>query len=74
MTSRVNEVNGENLQDPPIKNPGYANGTGRVERKTDMLRSIGKQSGESVELVQEKKIMVGYGGKDLQKRKVLSLE
>jgi len=39
-----------------------------------MLRSIGKQSGESVELVQEKKIMVGYGGKDLQKRKVLSLE
>jgi len=27
MSSRVNEVNGENLQDPPIKNPGYANGT-----------------------------------------------
>ena len=26
MSSRVNEVNGENLQDPPIKNPGYANG------------------------------------------------
>jgi len=25
MSSRVNEVNGENLQDPPIKNPGYAN-------------------------------------------------
>ena len=25
------------------------------ERKTDMLRSIGKQSGESVESVQEKK-------------------
>jgi len=22
---RVNEVNGENLQYPPIKNPGYAN-------------------------------------------------
>ena len=38
-----------------------------------MLRSIGKQSVESVESVQEKK-MVGYGGKDLQKRKVLSLE
>ena len=35
-----------------------------------MLRSIGKQSGESD---QEKK-KVGYGGKDLQKRKVLSLE
>jgi len=29
-----------------------------------MLRSIGKQSGESVESVQEKKV-VGYGGKDL---------
>jgi len=29
---------------------------GRVEReKTDMLRSIGKQSGESMESVQEKK-------------------
>jgi len=26
MSSTVNEVNGENLQDPPIKNPGYANG------------------------------------------------
>jgi len=25
MSSRVNEVNGENLQDPQIKNPGYAN-------------------------------------------------
>jgi len=37
-----------------------------------MLRSIGKQSGESVELVQEKKRR--YGGKDVQKRKVLSLE
>jgi len=30
-----------------------------------MLRSIGKQSGESVESVQEKE-KVGYGGKDLQ--------
>jgi len=30
MSSRVNEVNGENLQDPPpIKNAGYANGTTR---------------------------------------------
>ena len=29
--------------------------TGRVERKTDMLTSIGKQSGESVEPVHEKK-------------------
>ena len=36
-----------------------------------MLRSIGKQSGESVESGEE---MVSYGGKDLQKRKVLSLE
>ena len=32
--------------------------------KTDMLRSIGKQSGESVESVRKK---VGYGGKELQK-------
>ena len=24
MSSTVNEVNGENLQDPPIKNSGYA--------------------------------------------------
>ena len=38
-------------------------------KKTDMLRNIGKQSGVSPE--EEKK---GYGGKDLQKRKVLSLE
>jgi len=36
-----------------------------------MLRSIGKQSGESVESVRKK---VGYGGKELQKWKVLSLE
>ena len=38
-----------------------------------MLRSIGKQSGESVG-VSPGEEMVGYGGKDLQKRKVLSLE
>jgi len=38
-----------------------------------MLRSIGKQFWESVESVQEKE-KVGYGGKDLQKWKVLSLE
>jgi len=31
----------------------------------DMLRSIGKQSAESMEEEKE-----GYGGKDLQKRKV----
>ena len=37
-----------------------------------MLRSIG-QSGESVESVPGEE-MVGYGGKDSQKRKVLSLE
>ena len=30
--SRVNKVNGENLQDPaPIKNPGYANARGRTD-------------------------------------------
>jgi len=39
-----------------------------------MLRSIGKKSGESVESVLKKKMTRGYGGKDLQKRKVLSLE
>jgi len=36
-----------------------------------MLRNIGKHSGESVESVQKKE-KEGYGGKDLQKRKVLS--
>ena len=41
---------------------------------TDMLRSTGKQSGESLESVLEKKRKASYGGKDLQKRKVLSLE
>jgi len=43
--------------------------------KTDMVRSISKQSGESVDrgvIPEEEK--VGYGGKDLQKRKVLSLQ
>jgi len=38
-----------------------------------MLRSIGKQSKESVESVLKKK-KNGCGGKDLQNRKVLSLE
>ena len=38
-----------------------------------MLRSIDKQSGESMESDRKKK-KVGYGGNDLQKRKVLSLE
>jgi len=38
-----------------------------------MLRSIGKQSGESVESVLKKKKNC-HGGKDLQKREVLSLE
>ena len=37
-----------------------------------MVRSIGKQSGESVVSPREEK--KGYDGKDLQKRKVLSLE
>jgi len=35
-----------------------------------MLRSIGKQSGESMEEEENE----GYCGKDLQKRKVISLE
>jgi len=45
----------------------------RKNKKTDMLRSISKQSGESVESVlkEEKE---GCGEKDLQKRKVLNLE
>jgi len=33
MSSRVNEVNGENLQDPPIKNPGYANALRQIQLK-----------------------------------------
>jgi len=37
-----------------------------------MLRSISKQSGESVSQSERRK--GGYVGKDLQKRKVLSLE
>jgi len=37
-------------------------------KKPDMFRSIGKESGESVESVRKKK--KSYGGKDLQKRKV----
>jgi len=36
-----------------------------------MLRSIGKQSVESVESSPEEE-KIGYGGKDLQKRKVLN--
>ena len=39
-----------------------------------MLRSIGKQSGKSVESVLKKKSEATVHGKDLQKRKVLSLE
>jgi len=41
-------------------------------KQTDMLRSIGKQPGESVKSVLKKKGR--YDGKDLEKRKVLSLE
>jgi len=40
--------------------------------KTYMLRSIGKQYRNLWSHSERKK--VGYGGKDLQKRKVLSLE
>jgi len=43
-------------------------------KKTDMFRSIGKQSGQSVESVLKKKRKDRDGEKDLQKRKVLSLE
>jgi len=38
-----------------------------------MLRSIGKQSRESMKSVRKKK-KIGCGGKDLPKRKVLSLK
>jgi len=40
--------------------------------ETDKLRSIGKSIGESVVSPEEEKD--GYGGKGLQKRKVLSQE
>ena len=52
---------------------GTTTNSGETESKNGYAQIIGKQSGESVESVQEKK-KVGYGGKDLQKRKVLSLE
>jgi len=49
------------------------NGKKIQSKETDMLvKSTSKQSGESVESVLKKK-RKGYGGKDLQKRKVLSL-
>jgi len=41
--------------------------------KTDMLGSIGKQSG-GIHGVSPEEEKAGYGGTDLQKRKVLSLE
>jgi len=47
--------------------------SGKQKVKKDMLRSVGKQSGESVESVRKKK-RKGCGGKNLQKIKVLSLE
>jgi len=42
------------------------------KHKTDVLRNNSKQSGESIEKKEEKR--KSSGGKDLQKRKVLSLE
>jgi len=45
----------------------------RKKVKTGVVRSIGKQSGESMESVPKKK-KEGYGVKDLQKRGVFSLE
>jgi len=44
----------------------------KSKEKTEMLRSVGKQPGESAESVLGGE--GGYGGKGLQKRKVLSLE
>jgi len=40
MSSRVNEANGENLQDPPIKNPGYANGKTRKQTVFDQSSNL----------------------------------
>jgi len=42
-------------------------------KKNDMLRSIGKQSG-GIRGVSPEEEKQGYGGKYLQKRKVLNLE
>jgi len=42
--------------------------------KTDVLRSIGKQSAGNPWRVSPEEEKEGYGGNDLQKRKVLSLE
>jgi len=44
----------------------------RKSKKNAYAQSIGKQSGESVVSPEEEK--EGYGGKDYQKREVLSLE
>jgi len=44
----------------------------KIKIKADMLRSVSKQTGESVESVARKKRKEGYGVKDLQKRKVRS--
>ena len=44
MSSRVNEVNGENFQDPPIKNPGYANDGNIDNFMTKLHRQLNCQS------------------------------
>jgi len=44
----------------------------RKRKKTDMLTRIGKQSGR-IRGVSHEEEKEGYGGKDWQKRKVLSL-
>jgi len=44
----------------------------KSKKNPDILRSISKQSGDHVDSPEEKK--EGYGRKDLQKRKVLSME
>jgi len=40
MSSKVNEVNGENLQDPPIENPVYANGTHQLLRNFQLRHTV----------------------------------
>jgi len=42
-------------------------------QKTDMLKSISKQFGR-IHVVSPEEEKEGYGGKNLQRRKVLSLE
>jgi len=50
MPSRVNEVNGESFQDPPIKNPDYANASDVADRNAGGKSSKLEVDGEPVGL------------------------